>query len=77
MTYSVSWHGKLGRRLAYVSSGRVETARDQCARFGAIIRGGDCLQISRPQREGEFFCLDLLRPEPNGTKTVRLDLSSE
>jgi len=39
MTYSVSWHGKLGRRLGYVSSGRVETARDKCARFGAINQG--------------------------------------
>jgi hypothetical protein len=57
-------------RLGFVSFGPIETARDDCARFGAI-RVGDCLQVSRPQREGELFCLASLRPEPDGTKAVR------
>ena len=78
MTYSVRWHGKLGRRAwvscrLAVSRPPVINARDSAR----STRVGDCLQVSRPQREGELFCLDLLRPEPHGTKTVRPTLSSE
>ena len=71
MTYSVRWHGPLGGRLRFASSSRIETARDKCAIRRDQSGSGDCLQVSRPQREGELFCLALLRPEPDGAKAVR------
>jgi hypothetical protein len=57
--------------MGFVSSGRIEAARDKRAMSPRSTRVGDCLQVSRPQREGELFCLALLRPEPDGTKAVR------
>jgi hypothetical protein len=72
MTYSVRWHGPLGGRAwvscrLAVSKPPVINARDSARSIGV----GDCLQVSRAQREGELLCLVLLRPEPDGTKAVR------
>src|SRR5277367_1578951 len=47
-------------RLGFVSSGRIETARDKRA-----------IRRDQPGSVTALFCLDLLRPEPHGTKAVR------